>query len=113
MDDDGSCHQNHGPALSGKTIMNVKTTCRFTRFTLLAVLAAALAGCTVLTYTGPSGERFSRSSLGATTAISALKVETGTNGLRRIDMQGYQSDSNQALGTVTEAAVRAAVRGAQ
>ena len=81
--------------------------------TLLAVLTAAAAGCTVLTYTGPSGERFSRGSFGSTTAISSLTVETGTNGLRKIEMQGYQSDSNQALGAVTEAVVRAALKGAQ
>lgn len=91
----------------------MKTTRRLTHLTLLALSTAAVAGCTVLTYTGPSGERFSRASLGATTAISSLSVETGTNGLRKIEMQGYQNDSNQALGAVTEAAVRAALNGAQ
>lgn len=91
----------------------MKTTRRLTRLLILAVLTAAAAGCTVLTYTGPSGDRFSRASLGATTAISSLSVETGTNGLRKIEMQGYQNDSNQALGAVTEAAVRAALKGAQ
>lgn len=75
-----------------------------------AVLAVAAAGCTVLTYTGPGGEKFSRASLGATTSISSLAVETGTNGIRRIEMQGYRNDSNQALSTVTEAVVRAALQ---
>lgn len=78
-----------------------------------AALSALLAGCTMLTYTSPSGEQFTRRSLGSTTAISALSVETGTNGLRRITLQGYQNDPNQALTTVTEAAVRAAVQGAK
>ena len=78
-----------------------------------ASLLGLVAGCTMLTYTSPSGEQFSRRSLGSTTAISSLAVETGTNGLRRITLQGYQNDPNQALTTVTEAAVRAAVQGAK
>ena len=83
-----------------------------TRLTVATFAAGCLAcGCTMLTYQGPNGERFTRSALGSTTAISSLTVETGTNGLRRVEMQGYASDSNQALGTVTEAAVRAALQG--
>ena len=85
---------------------------RATRLTLATFATAWLAcGCTMRSYQGPGGERFTRCALGSTTAISALAVETGTNGLRRIEMQGYASDSNQALGTVTEAAVRAALQG--
>ncbi len=76
---------------------------------LLLPLALALSGCSRLSYTGPAGERFSRFSFGAKTAIASLKVEAGTNGVRRVELQGYQNDANQALGTVTEAAVRAAV----
>ncbi len=72
-------------------------------------LALTLSGCSVLSYTGPAGEHFSRCCLGSKTAIASLSVETGTNGIRRVELQGYQSDANQALGTVTEAAVRAAV----
>ena len=75
----------------------------------LLLLLVALAGCSRLSYTGPSGERFSRFSFGSKTAIASLSVEAGTNGVRRVDLQGYQNDANQALGTVTEAAVRAAV----
>jgi len=83
-------------------------------FTLgLALAVPLLSGCQILTYVGPTGERFSRCSLGATTAISALVVEAGTNGLRRVEMRGYQNDSTQALGIVTEAAVRAAIQGAK
>jgi hypothetical protein len=76
----------------------------------LPVLVLLGAGCQVLTYTGPHGERFSRSSLGASTSISALFLEADTNGVKRLKMQGYQNDSTQALGTVTEAAVRAALQ---
>ena len=67
----------------------------------------------MLTYSGPSGERFSRSSLGATTALSSLSVEADTNGVRRVELRGYTNDSAQALGAVTEAAVRAALQSAK
>jgi hypothetical protein len=80
----------------------------------LASLATLFAcGCQSLTYTGPNGERFTRSSLGSVTAVSSLTVETGPNGLRRVELRGYSSDPTQALGTVTEAAVRAAIQGAK
>ena len=84
-----------------------------TFLTLLAFLTIGACGCTVLTYTSPSGERFTRSSLGANTSVSSLAVETQTNGLRRIELHGYQNNNTQALGTVTEAAVRAAIQGAK
>ena len=87
---------------------------RFSNFLAAAGgLAAAglLCGCQMLSYAGANGERFWRGSLGAKTSIASLSVEAGTNGLRRLEMQGYQNDSSQALATVTEAAVRAAVQG--
>ena len=77
---------------------------------LLAVLAA---GCTALTYTGPNGEHFTRRSFGAKTAISSLAVESDTNGVRRVELRGYTNDSTQAIGAVTEAAVRAAIQSAK
>jgi hypothetical protein len=67
-------------------------------------------GCQVLTYAGPNGERFSRSAFGASVSVSELAVENDTNGLRRVHLQGYQNNSSQILGTVTEAAVRAALQ---
>ncbi len=78
---------------------------------LLPVLIFAVTGCSMLTYTSPGGEHFSRYSFGTRTAIASLSVEGGTNGVRRVELQGYQNDANQALSTVTEAAVRAAVGG--
>ncbi len=78
---------------------------------LLPLLLFALSGCSMLTYTSPGGEHFSRCSFGSKTAIASLSVEAGTNGVRRVELQGYQNDANQALSTVTEAAVRAAVGG--
>ena len=79
----------------------------------LALLTVLATGCQVLTYTGPHGERFSRSSFGSTTSISSLSVEADTNGLRRVELRGYTNDSTTALGAVTEAAVRAAIQGAK
>ncbi len=76
----------------------------------LLLLPLALCGCSMLSYTGPGGERFSRFSFGSKTAIASLSVEAGTNGVRQVNLQGYQNDANQALGTVTEAAVRAAMQ---
>ena len=76
---------------------------------LVACLAGGVCGCTMFVYTGPGGERFTRTSLGAQTAIASLEVEAGTNGLRRLSLRGYQNETAQALGTVTEAAIRAAL----
>ena len=39
-----------------------------------------------------------------------LRVEADTNGLRRVELKGYQNDSTQALGIVTDAAVKAAIQ---
>jgi hypothetical protein len=68
-----------------------------------------LCGCQVLTYRTPAGERLTRSSLGANTSISSLILEGTTNGIRRVELHGYKNDTSQALGVVTEAAVKAAV----
>jgi hypothetical protein len=79
------------------------------RYSLFAA-ALLLSGCQVLTYHSPTGERFTRSSMGSSTAISSLTVEANTNGFRRVKLQGYTNDSTTALGTVTEAAVKAAMQ---
>jgi hypothetical protein len=74
------------------------------------MLSLLCPACQVLTYSGPNGERLSRSSLGVNTSISSLAVETGTNGLRRVELHGYSNDSSQAVSKVIEAAVRAAIQ---
>jgi hypothetical protein len=79
----------------------------------LSPLLLAATGCTVLTYTSPTGEHFTRGSLGASTSISSLAIEAGTNGVRRVELRGYQNDSSQALSAVTEAAVKAAIDSAK
>jgi hypothetical protein len=76
---------------------------------ILAGLAITTCGCQVLTYRTPAGERLTRSSLGANTSISSLTLEGTTNGIRRVELHGYKNDTSQALGTVTEAAVKAAI----
>jgi hypothetical protein len=80
------------------------------KMVLWAAMGFLAAGCQVLTYTGPNGEHFSRTSLGATTTLASLSVEADTNGIRRVELRGYTNDTAQALGTVTEAAVRAALQ---
>jgi len=76
-------------------------------------LALLTSGCQVLTYTGPNGERFSRSSFCAATSVSSLVVEAGSNGVRRVELRGYKLDSSQTLAAVAEAAARGAVQGAK
>jgi hypothetical protein len=76
---------------------------------MIAVLALVSVGCTTISYRSPSGEIFTRRSLGANTALQSLAFEASTNGLRRVELRGYQNDGTQGLGTVTEAAVRGAV----
>ena len=80
--------------------------------TLLTLLTAT-CGCQVLTYDGPNGERFSRVSVAARTAITSIVVEAGSNGLHRVEVHGYRHDSSQTLATVAEAAARGAVQGAK
>jgi hypothetical protein len=83
------------------------------RLLLAGGCAALLCGCQLLTYQSPTGESFTRVSLGATTSLSSLSLEGSTNGVRRVELRGYQNDSSQALGAVTEAAVKAALQSAK
>lgn len=76
-------------------------------------MAAALCGCQVLSYRGPQGERLIRACLGGNTSLSSLAVERGADGIQRVELRGYRSDTAQAMGTVTEAAVRAAISSAK
>jgi hypothetical protein len=83
-------------------------------FLLLSLACLSLlagSGCAVMRYSGPEGESFSRVALGTRTGLSSLVVQTGTNGIRTIELRGYNTDSLSALGAVTEAAVRAVVTG--
>ena len=96
-----------------KIIAHVTHVTFVTHVTLAALVAALATGCTVLSYTSPTGEHFTRGSLGANTSISSLAIEAGTNGVRRVELRGYQQDSSQALSAVTEAAVKAAIESAK
>ena len=79
---------------------------------LVVGFSMLVSGCQVLTYSSPTGERFTRSSLGANTSLQSLAFEATTNGLRRVDLRGYSTDNTQALGAVTDAAVKAAISAA-
>ena len=85
---------------------------KFSPLLFLTAFASFLCGCQVLTYTSPTGERFTRGSLGANIAVNSLTLESDRNGVRRVELKGYQSDSAQSLSAVTDAAVRAAIQGA-
>lgn len=69
-------------------------------------------GCTRLSYRSAEGESFTRVSVGSRTAIGSLVLEA-TNGVRHLELRGYENDSAQAMGAVTEAAVRAALANAK
>jgi len=76
---------------------------------LIALAAMVCAGCQSTSYTSPNGEKFSRIAFGTKTSIAGLTVESGTNGVRRLTLRGYRNDQVEALGVVTDAAVRAAM----
>jgi hypothetical protein len=40
-------------------------------------------------------------------------VEADTNGFRKVELRGYTNDSSSALGTITEAAIKAAIQSAK
>ena len=80
-----------------------------TRLSLLAATACLACGCTVVSYTTPGGEHFTRGSFGANTSIASLAFEAGTNGVRRVDLRGYQNDTAQTVAAAADAAVRAAL----
>jgi hypothetical protein len=79
-------------------------------YLLSAILLAAAGGCTVTAYHSPTGERFTRASLGTTAAVSELTVTGDTNGVRTLSLKGYSTDQAQALSAVTSAAVTAALQ---
>ena len=84
-----------------------------THATFVTILTSLLTGCTILSYKSPTGEHFTRTSLGGKTSISHLTVESKTNGVHKVDLRGYKDDTTEALGTITDAAVRAAITAAK
>ena len=91
------------------TIKNQKSKIAFITAFSSVLSTFFLTGCQVLTYTSPNGERFTRSSFGATTTINSLALETTTNGVRRVELRGYENDTTKTLGVVAGAAVKAAI----
>ncbi len=76
----------------------------------LGGMVPLLAGCQMLSYRTANGENFTRAVLGTRTALSAMTIDLGSNGVRRVEIRRNQKDAQQALGTVTEAVVRAALQ---
>jgi len=72
-----------------------------------------MTGCSVLTYSSPTGERFTRSSLGTSAAIQSLAVDADTNGIRHVELKGYTNNQSDALSAVTQAAIKAALDSAK
>jgi hypothetical protein len=67
---------------------------------LLAIpfLALCVTGCTILSYQSPTGEHFTRSSLGSKTSIAHLTFEANTNGVRKLQLKGYDTRFGPILG---------------
>src|ERR1051326_5198954 len=59
-------------------------------------LCTLATGCQVLSYRSPRGERFVRSSFGANTSIQSLALESDTNGVRHVELRGYQNESTRS-----------------
>src|SRR3954469_13904066 len=78
-----------------------------------SLIPLCLCGCQVLTYSAPTGERFSRSSFGANSSIHSLSVESSTNGIRKVHLNGYENNPPEALGGVTDPADKAAIQAAK
>jgi hypothetical protein len=74
-------------------------------------LLMVCAACQSVSYTTPQGERFVRRTLGASSALAVLTVETSTDGTRRLELRGYRVDTTQTVSALTEAAVRGALAG--
>ena len=72
---------------------------------LLPLCSLLLCRCPMMTNRAPTGERFTRTNLGTTTSIASLAVES-TNGVRKVELGGYQNDCTKALGAVTDAALK-------
>ena len=74
------------PKLKSET-SNLKTLMKkhFANLTALTLVTLAVCGCSVLTYTGPNGERVMRGSFGANLAISSLAVEADNRGSLGLD----------------------------
>ena len=68
------------------------------------------AGCTVTSYTSPTGEKFSRTAIGTKTSVGELSVAADAGGVRSLKLKQYSNDHTETAAAVTEAAVRAALK---
>ncbi len=70
------------------------------------LLSGVLTGCTVTTYSDPSGAKFTRASLGTTQSIGAIRVEAAGD-KKVLTVEGYTNEQAQVAGAVVEAAIKA------
>jgi hypothetical protein len=61
-----------------------------------------ISGCQLLSYTTPQGETFTRFSFGPDVMFQGLHVAKSPTTMS-VDIQGYKSESHQALETVSQA----------
>lgn len=72
------------------------------------LLSAVFSGCTHTSYVDPkTGGKFSRTSIGTTQSIGAIRVTTGADGVRSLTVEGYTNEQAQIAGAVVEAAIKA------
>ena len=81
---------------------------RLSPFAFAAALLAAATGCTHTAYVDPkTGAKFSRTSVGTTQSIGAIRVTSGADGVRSLTVEGYTNEQAQIAGAVVEAAIKA------
>jgi hypothetical protein len=66
-----------------------------------------LCGCTLTTYTDPSGAKFSRWSLLNSQAVGKVEMRAGD---KLLTLEGYQSNQTEMAAAVVASAVKAAAR---
>lgn len=78
-----------------------------TRLLLLAACALGASACTHTAYVDPTtGAKFTRTSIGTTQSIGAIRVEAD-GAKRSLHVEGYTNEQAQIAGAVVEAAIKA------
>lgn len=79
---------------------------------LLSSILVLTTGCHTLTYTSPTGERFTRTAFGNNTTIGELIIRPRTNGPPELILKNYANDQVEFAERITRAAVEAALKSA-
>lgn len=71
-------------------------------------LSLVFTGCTHTAYVDPTtGAKFTRTSIGTTQSIGAIRVEADASGRKSLTVEGYTNEQAQIAGAVVEAAIKA------